>query len=153
VSRAFGAQCIYLGSDADASIPKTVEEINGRFGGTFHVEYYTNAEKLIKKLKKEGYCVVHLTMYGEELSHYAKELPQQKKIAIIIGADKVPTAIYHAADYNIQVTGQPHSEVAALAVVLHTIQEGKEDTLEFPQAKIRVKPTAHGKRVEHLDAQ
>jgi len=63
---------------------------------------------------------------------------------------KVPTEVYQLADYNIGVTSQPHSEVAALAIFLHEYAEGKELEKEFGDAKIRIIPQAKTKKVVHV---
>ena len=34
----------------------------------------------------------------------------------VVGAEKVPPEVYQAADFNVAVGNQPHSEVAALAI-------------------------------------
>ena len=39
---------------------------------------------------------------------------------------KVPAEAYELADFNLGVTNQPHSEIAALAIFLDRYQKGKE---------------------------
>ncbi|MEK6820916.1 MAG: tRNA (cytidine(56)-2'-O)-methyltransferase, partial [archaeon] len=131
VARAFGAKKIFLNGNQDNEIGKTVQRINDTFGGDFEVEYYTQPGAVIKKMRKEGYCMVHLTMYGEKPGEIAKQVRKKKKIAIVVGADKVPSSVYEEADYNVSITRQPHSEVAALGVFLHYLNEGKEEEMEF----------------------
>jgi len=65
-----------------------------------------------------------------------------------VGGAKVPGEVYGLADWNVGVTSQPHSEVSALAVFLHELQEGEELGLAFPGARKRVVPQARGKRVD-----
>src|SRR4030042_472344 len=63
-----------------------------------------------------------ITICGEEdreLINRLKKTRKQKKIAIIVGSQKVPSEVYSLADYNVAVTNQPHSEVAALAILQH----------------------------------
>lgn len=148
VARAFGAEKIYLSAESDTSVPKTIQSVVERFGGKFEVEFTHNTNQLLKQLQKEGFSLVHLTMYGEALQKNIEKIREKKKIAIIIGADKVPASIYQQADYNIGITNQPHSEVAALAITMHEIIEGKEDTLSFPDQKLEVIPTKKGKNVK-----
>ena len=87
-------------------------------------------------------------MYGESAINHIKEIRKNKKIAIIIGADKVPASIYQIADYNIGITNQPHSEVAALGVFLHECMQGKEDTQPFTNSKLQIVPSPRGKQVK-----
>ncbi|MGZ7049188.1 MAG: tRNA (cytidine(56)-2'-O)-methyltransferase, partial [Methanobacterium sp.] len=41
----------------------------------------------------------------------------------------------------------PHSEVSSLAVFLHILFEGKELDKEFKGGKMKVVPTAEGKKI------
>lgn len=148
VARAFGAEKIILSSDSDTNITKTIQSVTERWGGKFEVEYTTNPLNTIKKLKKEGFTIIHLTMYGEHSAKHLKEIRKNKKIIIIIGADKVPANIYQIADYNIGITNQPHSEVAALGVFLHECMQGKEDTPLFANSKLQIVPSPKGKQVK-----
>lgn len=89
---------------------------------------------------------MHLTMYGERVQDKTKEIAKLNvPLLVIVGGEKVPYEIYQMADYNISVTSQPHSEVAALAVFLDRVFEGKELEKKFGNAKIRVTPSARGK--------
>jgi tRNA (cytidine56-2'-O)-methyltransferase len=60
----------------------------------------------------------------------------------------VPGEIYGLADYNIAVTGQPHSEISSLAVFLDRFFQGSELCSEFPGARIRVVPAKDTKQTE-----
>ena len=42
---------------------------------------------------------------------------------------------------------QPHSEIAALALLLHEYQKGAELKRSFPRAKIKIRPCAKGKDI------
>ncbi len=150
VARAFGAKKIILSQDSDTSIPKTIQSVTERFGGDFEVAFTPNIGQQLKKLKKEGYCIIHLTMYGEKIKTHLTEIKKKNKIAIIIGADKVPASIYQQADYNIGITNQPHSEVAALAITMHEIMGGREEEIVFTNRKLEVIPTPKGKHVNRL---
>jgi tRNA (cytidine56-2'-O)-methyltransferase len=66
---------------------------------------------------------------------------------IVVGGPKVPGQVYNSADYNIAVTSQPHSEIAALALTLHEIQSGEELKRSFAKSKLRIIPSERGKRV------
>jgi tRNA (cytidine56-2'-O)-methyltransferase len=58
--------------------------------------------------------------------------------------------MYGLADYNVAVTGQPHSEISSLALFLDHLYEGTEFSHQFPDAKIRIVPSRAGKQTEEL---
>lgn len=89
-------------------------------------------------------------MYGERLGTSMAEIRQKDRILIVVGAEKVPGDLYGLADYNVAVTGQPHSEISSLAILLDHIFEGTELNLEYPGAKIRINPSRAGKSTEAL---
>ena len=106
-------------------------------------------KKYIKEFKKRG-IVVHLTMYGaniNEIMPEIKELSKDKDILVVVGAEKVPKEVYELADYNVSVGNQPHSEVAALAIFLDRLFEGKTLYRDFENAKIKITPSNKGKVV------
>lgn len=65
---------------------------------------------------------------------------------IIVGGKKVPSDVYYLSDYNVAIGNQPHSEVAALAVFLDRLFDGKETEIEF-KGKIKILPQERGKKV------
>ena len=146
VSRALGAESIYL-EDAEKDVLRTLEEVNRTWGGDFHAELGVSWRGVIREAKKEGRSVVHLTMYGMPIQDVVPDLKKLDKLLIVVGGPKVPGKVYHEADYNVAVTSQPHSEVAALAIVLHEIQGGEELKRTFQKSRLRILPTSHGKRV------
>ena len=146
VSRALGAESIYL-EDAEKDVTGTLEEVNRRWGGDFVAILDASWRKVIREAKAEGRSVVHLTMYGLPMQDVIQDLRKLDRVLIVVGGPKVPGEVYHEADYNVAVTSQPHSEVAALAIVLHEIQAGEELKRTFQKSKLRILPTAHGKRV------
>jgi len=146
VSRALGAETIYL-EDAEKDVTATLVEVNRTWGGDFKAVLGVSWRKMLQEAKKEGRSVVHLTMYGLPIQEVLPRLRELDKILLVIGGPKVPGRVYHEADYNIAVTSQPHSEVAALAIALHEIQSGEELKRTFQKSKLRILPTARGKRV------
>ncbi|MFA5763486.1 MAG: tRNA (cytidine(56)-2'-O)-methyltransferase [archaeon] len=150
VARAFGASEIIVCGEKDLSMKTSVDDITSRWGGPFKIKFVDNWEKELTTLQKKGYVLVHLTMYGEEIQHKDKEIGKNQKICIIIGSQKVEREIYHLSDYNISVTKQPHSEIAALAVTLDRIQDGKELEKKFLNAKKEIIPQKKGKSVIDL---
>ena len=121
VARAFGADKILIDT-VDKKIEATISSAISRFGGDFKVETGVNAKKFIRNWSGD---IVHLTMYGEKLDKSVKKLDKKRDLLIIVGAEKVPAYIYELADYNVSVANQPHSEVAALAVFLDRVTNGK----------------------------
>jgi tRNA (cytidine56-2'-O)-methyltransferase len=95
--------------------------------------------------------VVHLTMYGLPICDCLEQIrgDPSEKLLVVVGGSKVPGEVYGLADWNVAVTGQPHSEVSALAVFLHELYEGRELLLASPGARLKVVPMAHGKRIKH----
>ncbi len=146
VSRALGAESILL-EDAEKDVNTKVEEVNKTWGGEFQVVLGATWRTAIREAKKEGRSVVHLTMYGVPIQDVATYLGKLDKLLIVVGGPKVPGKIYHEADFNVAVTSQPHSEIAALAIALHEIQNGEELKSVFQKSKLRILPTARGKRV------
>jgi tRNA (cytidine56-2'-O)-methyltransferase len=91
-------------------------------------------------------------MYGEpaqdvEGAVRSAVLDRSEPLLIVVGSQKVPFEVYDAADWNVAVTNQPHSEVAGLAVFLDRLFEGSELAREWTDAEKRVVPMETGKRV------
>lgn len=147
VARALGADEVIIDGDEDKSLMNSVEKIVEKFGGNFKVSFTENWLKKLKELKKSGFKIVHLTMYGLPLEKQIKGIRKPKKVVIVIGSQKVERQVYEIADYNISVTQQPHSEIAALAVFLDWFFDGKELGNKFENAKIVIKPMKKGKCV------
>lgn len=152
VSRAFGASKMYYSGMHDNSLEESVVKIVGKFGGPFAIEYVAKDEKLVIQKKKEGFIIVHLTVYGldfnEECKKIKKEAGKDGKILIVIGGEKVEPFFYNESDYNIAVGHQPHSEVAALALVLNLINDGEKK--EFSNSQIKIEGCKKGKIIKKL---
>ncbi|MCM8830581.1 MAG: tRNA (cytidine(56)-2'-O)-methyltransferase [Candidatus Omnitrophica bacterium] len=127
VARAFFADAVIYCGDKDTKIEGRIlklKKIEGR--QIFSCFYCQDWKEELLKLKKEGYSIVHLTMYGDRILEKLEELKQKKdKMVVFVGSKKVPSEIYQIADYNISITKEPHSEAAALAVFLNEITEKK----------------------------
>jgi len=142
-ARAFGAKGIYF-TVYDEKVFESVSDIVKRWGGTFFIEYIENWKRFLRKF--DG-IKVHLTMYGIPLTQKMDEIKRAEKILVIVGAEKVPSEVYELSDYNISIGNQPHSEVAALAVFLDRVLDGKVFDLKFKDAEIEVIPSERGKIV------
>ncbi len=146
VARAFGASKLFYSGQKDSSLEDSVKRVVDDFGGDFKVEHVKGVGSFIKKKKKEGFKVAHLTVYGEVLS----DVEFKGDLLIIVGGEKVPAEIYELADYNISVGLQPHSEVAALGIVLYRIFGEKILKKDF-KGKMKVVPQKKGKKIEQKD--
>jgi len=146
VARALGASEAVVCGEAARGVLDSVELISKRWGGKFGIRYEPAWKKAVKRAP--GEALVHLTMYGERVQDRMQDIRKEEKVVVVVGAEKVPSELYSMADYNIAVTNQPHSEVAALAIFLDKYFEGRELDAEFKDAEIRVVPNAKGKRVE-----
>ncbi|MDC0451041.1 tRNA (cytidine(56)-2'-O)-methyltransferase [Nitrosopumilus sp.] len=147
VSRSFGAEKIFM-TEVNPEIKDTLEKINNTWGGNFIVEFIDNWKSVIKNKKKEGFKIIHLSMYGEKINDVQEQIHVEEKILVVVGAEKVPREIYELADYNVGVGSQPHSEISALAILLDRIQNGEQFEKTFPNAKRKIIPTKNGKNVE-----
>lgn len=150
VARAFGAESIVYTGMHDQSLEDSVKRVSENWGGNFSIKYEKSGSKIVKKAKREGFSVAHLTMYGMPLPEKTDEVKKKEKLLVVVGGERVPGEIYELADFNISITGQPHSEVAALAVFLEKITGGKPLEREYCdkfKGKVRVRPSERGKSV------
>lgn len=147
-ARAMGARRTRI-SEEDANVVESVTDLSKRFGGDYVVEDGTGWKGVVKQWQAAGGQVVHLTMYGRPLAESAANIRADgRDVLVVVGAEKVPGDLYQLVDHNVAVGNQPHSEVAALALLLDRLRDGAWETDEFPDAEVRVVPQAHGKRVD-----
>ncbi|PSP19328.1 tRNA (cytidine(56)-2'-O)-methyltransferase [Halobacteriales archaeon QH_10_67_13] len=154
-ARALGADGVVLaGSAADRA--ETIASVTDRFGGPFAVE---TTDDPLAYIADADEAVVHLTMYGLPIQDRLPQLRDRHRsdgdssdggqsLLVVVGASKVPFEVYERADWNLAVTNQPHSEIAALAVFLDRLYRGEELDREWVDADRAVVPRATGKRVE-----
>jgi tRNA (cytidine56-2'-O)-methyltransferase len=147
-ARAFGASKVVLSGDEDKNIMSNVRDVVKRWGGDFEIDYCKNWSNFIDSWKNNGGEVVHLTMYGEAVQEITSKISESSgDKLVVVGGSRVPSKVYQEANWNVSVTNQPHSEVAALSIFLHTLFDGKEYDLDFKGSELKVIPTAHGKTV------
>ena len=147
VARAFGASEIIYSGEKDESLLNSLKLVTEKWGGPLKVRYEEKWRKSINSYKKKRFAICHLTMYGMPLNKVIRKVRKHKNILLIVGSEKVPGEVYGMPDYNIAVTNQPHSEVAALAVFLHDYHKGKELDKKFTKVKIKIIPQERGKKV------
>ena len=148
-ARALGADGFILSGERDDAVIESVKKVAKKWGGKFSARYEKNWKRVVRGFRGKK---VHLTMYGAPLQEAVPALRGAKSMLIIVGAEKVPREAYALADFNVSITNQPHSEVAALAVFLHELFSGKELAGRFAGARIRVEPAARGKKVVKVPA-
>jgi tRNA (cytidine56-2'-O)-methyltransferase len=152
VARAFGASGFVLADVRDDEVKDVVQKISVSWGGRFDFVMEIPWKQAVNEWRHEGGLVVHLTAYGENIQTsdvMTRIKAACKDILVIVGSQKVPKSFYspEVSDYNVAVGNQPHSEISALAVFMDRLYSGKELGNEFDDAKLRIVPQKHGKRV------
>ena len=144
-SRALGAKGIYVDTP-DPVLEENIRSVVDRFGGDYSIKTGVTWKEAMKDFRGK---VVHLTMYGERVDVALPKIPRDEDIMIIVGAEKVPIEVYQAADFNVSVGNQPHSEIAALAIFLDRFTEGQALYADRG-GKLTVVPNERGKTVVDL---
>ena len=148
-ARALGADRVLFERAAGAE--ETAAEVTDRFGGPFEAQVTDSPGTVLREW--EG-AICHLTMYGlpiEDVETEIRTTHRENPLLVVVGAEKVAFSVYERADWNLGVTNQPHSEVAALAVFLDRLFEGRELSREWENASRRVVPETTGKTVESVE--
>lgn len=144
VSRAFGADSVVYTGEKDSGMEESVSRVVEQWGGKFPVSYEKSWRSFVKGWKG---IVVHLTIYGKPMQEKIKDIEKSgKDVLVVVGGGKVPAEMYDLADYNVSVTGQPHSEIAALSILLDRLFGGGELMKRFPGWKRKVVPQEKGKK-------
>lgn len=174
-ARAFGANKIVISGERDDGIITTIKRVCKEFGGDFEAEFTDDWRGYVEKWKKENMwrgeavrkaesweragkkiksgAIIHLTMYGADIDdakvgrELARKASSGANLLIVVGGAKVPSEMYHLANYNVAVGNQPHSEVAAVAVVLDRILGKKARNRKFMGGKLEIIPNPRGKTV------
>ncbi len=152
-ARALGAHGVVISDRRDKEVEETVRNVTKRFGGTFDIESGIPWRQAIQKWREKGGRVVHLTVYGMPLPKVVPEiLETQKDLIIIVGSEKMPGEVFKLADWNVSVTSQPMSEVAALAIFLDWYNQHRELDKDFPGAEVQIVPSRDRKIVRPVAA-
>lgn len=147
VARAFGADEAVLPAAA-SHVVETVDDIAARFGGEFAI---STVDSPMGWLRRHDGPIVHLTMYGLPVQDLVDEInadTSDGRLAVAVGAGKVPGELYELADWNVAVTNQPHSEIAALGVFFDRFTQGDALEREWSDGPYQIHPSPDGKRVE-----
>jgi len=151
-ARALGADGVIIADREDKTVEATIREVGKRFGGNFSIESGKPWKRTIRDWKDQGGKVVHLTAYGLKLPHVIQEIDEgDRDILVVVGSEKMPGEVFKLADWNVSVTNQPMSEVAALAVFLDWhLQHGAFDKA-FPNGQVQIIPSSDRKNIQHLN--
>lgn len=145
VARAFGAEEMLV-TGYDSHIEESLSDVTERWGGDFRTTWGVSWQGEAMRWKEAGGKIAHLTMYGSNLPDVMDEISGCENLMVVVGAEKVPAEMYDLADWNVAVGNQPHSEVAALAVFLDRLFEGKELVAGF-EGGLKIVPSPRGKQV------
>ncbi len=141
-ARALGAHRLYL-HPPDPELAGRVAAVARRWGGRFEVVAAPAWGGIVREFAG---LRVHLTMYGEPLVRVLPRLREARRVLVVVGGAKVPPDLFQTADLNVSVGSQPHSEVAALAVLLDRVL-GAPPASYFRGARQRIVPARRGKHV------
>ncbi|HEY5620681.1 MAG TPA: tRNA (cytidine(56)-2'-O)-methyltransferase [Candidatus Bathyarchaeia archaeon] len=151
-ARAMGATGAIITDGEDKEVEATVRDVVKRFGGSFEIESGKPWRRAVREWKNVGGLVVHLTAYGLPLPKVVDEIRQTvRDILVVVGSEKMPGEVFKLADWNVSVTNQPMSEVAALAVFLDWFNQHKEFDLEFSNAEVQIIPSKDQKNIRHTN--
>ena len=148
VARAFGSSEMYYCGNEDDSLQSSIEKVNESWGGDFSISFVKSWKSFINKCKRENNFVILCTMYGKNIPDIESKLRSilnNQDIVIIIGSEKIPPELINLSDINVAISNQPHSEVAALAILLDRLFQGKQLDLKFTNSKLNIIPQEKGK--------
>ncbi len=147
-ARALGADGVFVSDVQDKQLVETINGVTERFGGHFTIETGKPWHSIIAEWKRMGGRIVHLTAYGIPLPRIIGRIQRSNADKlVIVGAEKVPGGIFGLADWNVAVTNQPISEVSALGIFLDWFFDHSRLVKQYPNAKLRIVPAEHGKKV------
>jgi tRNA (cytidine56-2'-O)-methyltransferase len=147
VARAFGADGVVIADVKDSGVERSVRKLVDLWGGPFFIRSGEPWRRVIEDWHSSGGLVVHLTMYGLPVDDVRPKI-HDRDLLLVVGAEKMPGELFDLADFNVAVGHQPHSEVAALGVLLDKVFNGSELKKEFKRWKLRIIPRNKGKKVE-----
>jgi tRNA (cytidine56-2'-O)-methyltransferase len=149
VARAFGANGIIVAGVRDRGVEQSVQKVVELWGGPFFIHSGQPWREVIEDWRSSGGMVVHLTMYGLPIDEVLPSLRNgDEDLLVVVGAEKMPGELFDLADFNVAIGNQPHSEVAALAILLDRIFSGPELKKEFKKWRLKIIPKNKGKKVE-----
>ncbi len=127
----------------DPALAARVGAVARRWGGVFEVLPAEDWKAVVRSFDGP---TVHLTMYGLPLARVLPRFARSRRVLLVVGGAKVPGDLYRRVTYNVGVGHQPHSEVAAVAVVLERLL-GLPSPRALAGARQAIVPQARGKRL------
>jgi tRNA (cytidine56-2'-O)-methyltransferase len=150
-ARAFGADGVIIADQEDKAVESTIRDVTQRFGGPFQVSSGTPWRKTVRDWKESGGRIVHLTAYGLPLPKLMPQIMREEAdLLVVVGSEKMPGEMFKISDWNVSVTSQPMSEVAALAVFLDWYHQHEEFDREFSEARLKIVPSKSGKEIQEI---
>ena len=150
-ARALGADGIIIADQEDKVVESTIRDVTQRFGGPFEVHSGTPWRQAVRSWKASGGRILHLTAYGLPLTRLVEGIRESScDLMVVVGSEKVPGEVFRLADWNISVTSQPMSEIAALAIFLDWYKKHEELDHDFSEARVRIVPSKDRKKIERL---
>jgi tRNA (cytidine56-2'-O)-methyltransferase len=150
-ARALGADGVIIADQEDKVVESTIRDVTDRFGGPFDVQSGKPWKQAIRDWRTLGGRIVHLTAYGLPLPKILTEIQDVKgDLLVVVGSEKMPGEIFKLADWNVAITNQPMSEVAALAVFLDWFKQHREFEHEFSKARVQIVPSRSGKEIQQV---
>ena len=148
-ARALGADGVIVADNEDKPLEATVRDVAKRFGGHFQINTGKKWRRAVQEWKEQGGMLVHLTAYGLRLPETIDEIRgSTRDVMVVVGSEKMHGEMFNLADWNVSVTNQPMSEVAALAVFLDWYKRHGEFEINYPEASVRILPSKNGKMIE-----
>ncbi len=120
-ARALGANGVIIADKEDKTVEATIREVVKRFGGNFSIE------SVIQEINNAN-----------------------GGILVVVGSEKMPGEVFKLADWNVSVTNQPMSEVAALAVFLDWHLQHRALDKTFPNGQVEIVPSSNQKLVRQV---
>ncbi len=149
-ARALGAVEGAYSGEQDQNLVTSINNLVENWGGDFSIHYVPNWKAYLTAEQNKGRKIIHLSMYGvpltEGLNWLRNSSNQVSSAVIVVGGAKVPGIIFELADINISVGNQPHSEVAALAILLYEWL-GESQLYTDRKGKMRIEPSVKEKRI------
>ncbi len=148
-ARSLGADGIIVADHEDKPLEATVRDVTKRFGGRFQINTGNKWRKVIQEWKEKGGMIVHLTAYGLPLPETIHEIRgSARDILVVVGSEKMPGEMFKIADWNVSVTNQPMSEIAALAVFLDWYKQHEAFEISYPEAAVHILPSKNSKKIQ-----
>ena len=117
-ARAFGADEFFYTGDHDSHVEESIERIQQEWGGDLTVTHIGKPWNFLKEWKKQGGIVIHLTMYGIELSNKLKEIQNFENGDLLITTDNFHSWLGPRTSIRVQIG---HLMMSSLVINIFTV--------------------------------